>query len=81
VIVGVPNSWAAYQFDATVMVFGRWVENRIREGENVLALLHDDYGKAPGQTGDRAPGRTGDKGPGDTAGGGRFRSLLGLARR
>jgi hypothetical protein len=35
------------------MVFGRWVENRIREGENVLALLHDDYGKAPAQTGGR----------------------------
>jgi hypothetical protein len=47
------------------MVFGRWVENRIREGENVLALLHEDYGKRPG----------------DTAGAGRFRSLLGLARR
>ena len=70
-IVGVRNSWAAYQFDATVMIFGRWVENRIREGENVLALLHDDYGKAPG--------RTGDKGPADTADG-RFRSVLGLRK-
>ena len=49
-IVGVPNSWAAYQFDATVMVFGRWVENRIREGENVLALLHEDYGRRPDTT-------------------------------
>jgi hypothetical protein len=44
-IVGVTNSWAAFQFDVAVLVFGRWVESRMADGENVQALLHDDYGK------------------------------------
>ena len=44
-IVGVLNSWAAFQFDVAVLVFGRWVENRRADGENVLALLSEDYGK------------------------------------
>ena len=52
-IVGVLNSWAAYQFDMTVLVFGRWVENRRADGENVLALLSDDYGKRPSDAAER----------------------------
>jgi hypothetical protein len=46
-IIGVANSWAAYQFDVAVLIFGRWVENRIADGENVQALLSNDHAKGP----------------------------------
>ena len=41
-IVGVVNSWAAFQFDMAVLTFGRWIENRRAKGENVMALLSED---------------------------------------
>ena len=52
-IVGVRNAWAAFQFDVAVLVFGRWVENRRADGENVQALLHEEYGEGPADPAER----------------------------
>lgn len=47
-LVGVPDPWAAYQFDMAVAQFGTWVENKLQERDkagkpkHALAGLLDD---------------------------------------